>query len=165
MNLNRALPWIAGGGAALAAVLIFERKAKAAPATPPGNPAPPVPLPIGFDPNAFYGERQKVPLAVPSGWRRVSSGEVSALPELRTAATSLRNSPGFTSTAYGTLAPFQASNGKTYATWVEQHYHEPGGPVKPWGLHHGVTLLAQVDTSVLSDEWSSVHFGGQLWVT
>jgi hypothetical protein len=57
---------------------------------------------------------------------------------------------------YGTLSPFTASDGKTYATWVEQHYHEPGGAVKPWGLHHGVTLLTKVGVGVglgLNETW------------
>lgn len=44
---------------------------------------------------------------------------------------------------YGTLTPFVASNGQTYATWIEQHFHPPGGALQPWGYHHGVTVLAQ----------------------
>lgn len=88
-----------------------------------------------------YGETQKVSLSVPSGWRRATSAEVSALPELSAQANALVNTSGFTSMQYGTLAPFTASNGRTYATWIEQHFHEPGGSVRPWGLHHGVTLL------------------------
>jgi hypothetical protein len=89
------------------------------------------------EPRKTYGESARVALDVPAGWRRVT--EVT--PELRAKATALRASPGFSSMAYGTLAPFVASDGKTYATWIEQHYHEPGGTKKPWGLHHGVTLL------------------------
>jgi hypothetical protein len=59
---------------------------------------------------------------------------------------------------YGTLTPFAASDGNTYATWVEQHYHEPGGAAKPWGLHHGVTLLAQAALiGDLLDEWPGVR--------
>ncbi len=85
-----------------------------------------------------------MPLAVPAGWRRVSSSEVSSLPELGMQAQALRAIPGFTSMAYGTLSPFVASNGKTYATWIEQHYHPPGGTARPWGLHHGVTLLTTI---------------------
>jgi hypothetical protein len=53
------------------------------------------------------------------------------------------NTPGFTSMPYGSLTPFVASNGQTYATWIEQHYHPPGGAAQPWGLHHGVTVLAR----------------------
>lgn len=84
-----------------------------------------------------YGEATAVPLAVPSGWRRV----YEVTPELSAQANALRNQPGFTSMPYGTLLPFTTSDGQLYATWIEQHYHEPGGTARPWGLHHGVTLL------------------------
>ena len=96
---------------------------------------------IAKKPKTTYGETTRVLLMVPAGWRRVTDAEIAALPELGTQANALRNVPGFTSMSYGTLAPFVASNGKTYATWIEQHYHEPDGVVKPWGLHHGVTVL------------------------
>lgn len=135
-----------GAAAAVSAILLMTRKARAA------TPAAAAP---GFDPTQIYGETRKVALAVPSGWRRATTSDVNALPELRDQANALRSAPGFTSMAYGTLTPFTASDGKTYATWIEQHYHEPGGPVKPWGLHHGVTLLAQAGT--LSDEWPGVR--------
>lgn len=46
---------------------------------------------------------------------------------------------------YGTLAPFTGGDGKTYATWIEQHYHPPGGATQPWGYHHGVTVLAKIE--------------------
>jgi hypothetical protein len=26
---------------------------------------------------------------------------------------------------------------------IEIHYHEPGGPLKPWGPHHGVSLFVE----------------------
>lgn len=124
------------GGGVVGGVLLLVRNAQAAPVLrQPPIPAPPAPAPV-------YGETVRVPLAVPSGWRRVTDAEVAALPELATAASALRNTSGFTSMAYGTLTPFQASDGNTYATWIEQHYHEPGGALKPWGLHHGVTILA-----------------------
>lgn len=152
------LAWAAAGGAA-AFVILLVRRASAGGTSAPTSIAPqsaePAPTPI------MYGETQRVPLAVPSGWRRATSADVAAVPELRDKANALRATPGFTSMAYGTLTPFVASDGNTYATWVEQHYHEPGGPVKPWGYHHGVTILAQKDTSVLSGEWGSLRFGGQ----
>jgi hypothetical protein len=132
----KPLLWVAIGSGAVVGLILLERKARAAPNAPGPSPTPP--------PNPIQpGESVRVALAVPSGWRRVTGTEVSALPELGVRANTLRNSPGFTSMPYGTLAPFTASDGKTYATWVEQHFHEPGGPVKPWGLHHGVTLLAE----------------------
>jgi hypothetical protein len=92
----------------------------------------------------MYGETERVALAVPSGWRRVAYSEVSAVPDLASQAVALRSTPGFSTMQYGTLSPFVASDGLVYATWIEQHYHEPEGPVKPWGYHHGVTLLAQI---------------------
>ena len=136
---RKPLVWLAIGGAAATGLYLVLRKAPSSTALPPPQPPPAPPIPI-----QTYGETMRVALAVPAGWRRVTSAEVSALPELGAQANALRNTPGFTSMTYGTLTPFVASDGKTYATWVEQHYHEPGGATKPWGLHHGVTLLAQV---------------------
>lgn len=130
--MNRTLLLIAAGGAG-ATVLLLARKSMA-------SKTPQVPQ----TPQQTFGESTRVALAVPTGWRRVTGAEVSALPELGVQARELRDTPGFTSMAYGTLNPFTASDGNTYATWVEQHFHEPGGSVKPWGLHHGVTLLAQI---------------------
>jgi hypothetical protein len=137
-----AIYWIAAAGAA-GGILLYANKAKAQSSTTPPT---------------QYGETTRVPLAVPSGWRRVTGTEVSALPELRTQASALQNTSGFKTMTYGTLTPFVASDGNTYATWIEQHYHEPEGPVKPWGWHHGVTLLAKVG-GTLSDEWPGVVFG------
>lgn len=140
----KTLTWIGIGGAAVIGLgLLLARKRTGV--APSVSPAP--------EPTKTYGETTKVSLAVPSGWRRATSAEVSALPELRTQASALMSSPGFTALPYGTLNPFVASDGRTYATWVEQHYHEPGGSVQPWGFHHGVTVLAKAD-SMLSDDWS-----------
>lgn len=123
-----ALPWVAAGAAAVGVVLLAQ-KAKAS-TSPPSS--------------TQYGEQTRVALAVPVGWRRVTNADLQAAPDLVQHANALRNTSGFTTMQYGTLSPFIASDGKTYATWIEQHYHPPEGPVKPWGYHHGVTLLAQV---------------------
>lgn len=132
----KPLVWAAIGGAITLGIGLLARRASAATSAPP--PAPdPTPAPT------LYGETTRVALAVPAGWRRVTSAEVT--PELSVQANALLNQPGFTSMSYGTLSPFTASDGRTYAAWVEQHYHEPGGTVTPWGLHHGVTLLARVE--------------------
>jgi hypothetical protein len=135
----KPLLWLAAGAVAVGGLLLMKR-AGGVPLLPPN--APP----------KTYGEATKVSLAVPAGWRRATGAEVSALPELGSHASALVNSPGFTSMQYGSLAPFLGSDGRTYATWIEQHYHEPGGTAKPWGLHHGVTLLVR-STGLLSDEW------------
>jgi hypothetical protein len=41
--------------------------------------------------------------------------------------------------AYGTEVPFEV-DGRSYIGRIEEHYHEPGGPKKPWGRHRGVTV-------------------------
>jgi len=33
---------------------------------------------------------------------------------------------------------------QNYVARIEQHYHEPGGPIKPWGYHAGVSMFVQV---------------------
>ncbi len=125
----KKIVWVAIGGGVLTSLLLLTRRASAATAKP------------------VYGEAKRVVLLAPEGWRRMTDAEVIALPELIAQAKAIRSYPGFTSLPYGTIFPFVASDGKTYATWVEQHYHEPGGPIKPWGYHHGVTLLALKSTT------------------
>ncbi|KKL93245.1 hypothetical protein LCGC14_1876620 [marine sediment metagenome] len=127
----KKIVWIAIGGGVLTSLLLLTRRVSAATVSS----APPPPKPA-------YGETKRVVLFVPNEWRRLTNTEAAALPELITEANAIRSYPGFTSLPYGTIFPFVASDGKTYATWVEQHYHAPGGSIKPWGYHHGVTLLA-----------------------
>lgn len=131
------LPWVAGAAVAIGAALVVKKARGATQTTTPQAPQP-------SQPPLTYGEQTRVILPIPSGWRRVTGAEVGALPELRSKAIELQNTSGFKTMAYGTLAPFTASDGKTYATWIEQHYHEPNLSVRPWGYHHGVTLLAKV---------------------
>lgn len=44
---------------------------------------------------------------------------------------------------FGTEIPFQA-DGREYVARIEEHYHPPGGPLKPWGHHPGVSVFAVV---------------------
>jgi len=39
----------------------------------------------------------------------------------------------------GTELPFEI-DGRRYLARIEEHYHEPGGPRRPWGRHRGVTV-------------------------
>jgi hypothetical protein len=68
----------------------------------------------------------------PMVYRRVKEAEVT--PAL--AAMAARIIRQFHAQPFGTNIPFTLS-GKPYAVKVEQHYHEPGGPLKPWGYHKG----------------------------
>lgn len=36
-------------------------------------------------------------------------------------------------------------NGRHFIGRIEQHYHPPGGPAKPWGPHKGVSVLEVID--------------------
>jgi peptidoglycan hydrolase-like protein with peptidoglycan-binding domain len=45
--------------------------------------------------------------------------------------------------AYGSEYPFTL-DGLRYLARLEQHYHEPGGPLKPWGYHPGISLFVAV---------------------
>jgi hypothetical protein len=42
--------------------------------------------------------------------------------------------------AFGTEIPFEIE-GKRYVGRIERHYHPEGGPLKPWGFHHGCSLF------------------------
>jgi peptidoglycan hydrolase-like protein with peptidoglycan-binding domain len=44
---------------------------------------------------------------------------------------------------FGSEFPFESA-GKRYYGRIEQHYHPPGGPLKPWGYHPGVSLFIEV---------------------
>jgi hypothetical protein len=48
--------------------------------------------------------------------------------------------------AFGSEFPFESA-GKHYYGRIEQHYHPPGGPLKPWGYHPGVSLFVEVTLS------------------
>lgn len=101
---------------------------------PPLAPQPAADAGPDAAPERTYGEPQ-VTTPFPSGYRRLKQAEVT--PALSSKASAIRSSSGFTSLQYGTVIPIEAGT----AALVEQHYHEPLGPVKPWGYHHGVTLI------------------------
>lgn len=43
---------------------------------------------------------------------------------------------------FGTEVPFQLA-GVHYFGRIEEHFHPPGGPLKPWGHHPGVSLFVE----------------------
>jgi N-acetylmuramoyl-L-alanine amidase len=54
---------------------------------------------------------------------------------------------------FGTEVPFEIE-GVRYVGRIEQHYHPPGGPMKPWGYHVGVSLFVDMvpDTTVVAPD-------------
>jgi peptidoglycan LD-endopeptidase CwlK len=51
---------------------------------------------------------------------------------------------------FGTEIPFQ-SDGREFVARIEEHYHPPGGPIKPWGHHPGVSVFAVVGGAATAD--------------
>ncbi len=88
-----------------------------------------------------------VQVATPTGYRRVKSAEVT--PPLTDIAREVLAAYG--KSPLGTQVPFQFFTADMMAV-IEEHYHEPGGPLKPWGKHKGVSLFVkmgqQIPTSV-----------------
>lgn len=119
------LPFYLGAGI-LGFLFLSSRRAQAA-ITIPDGPAPP--------PSQHYGlDEPQISTPIPAGWRRMKQSEVT--PELLAFASS--QIAGVAQMPYGTTA----THGNVMAL-VEQHYHEPGGAAKPWGYHHGITLLTK----------------------
>lgn len=70
----------------------------------------------------------------PAEYRRAKTAEVTPLGQARARELVFGDSK------LGDFVRF-SDNGREYAIIIEPHYHEPGGPVKPWGVHKGATLL------------------------
>jgi len=79
--------------------------------------------------------RAPVAIDLPAGYRRVRGDEVTA--ELSSAAQSVLASHG--GAPFGTVVPIDDE----YAGLIEEHYHPPGGAARPWGFHHGVSLIVR----------------------
>ncbi|HEU4405865.1 MAG TPA: peptidoglycan-binding domain-containing protein [Polyangiaceae bacterium] len=72
-------------------------------------------------------------------YRRVRNEEVT--PELTDQAKRLLKHHWHE--PYGSEYPFEVG-GRRYVGRIEQHYHPPGGPLRPWGYHPGVSLFVAV---------------------
>lgn len=67
---------------------------------------------------------------IPTGWRRATPKELDAA-ALKLAQERVK-SPG---------APGTFIERDGWGSLTEWHYHEPNGPIKPWGWHRGITIL------------------------
>lgn len=85
----------------------------------------------------------KVQTQTPEGFRRVKQAEVT--PPLTEIAKQVL--AAFGKSPLGTQVPFTYQNADMMAI-IEQHYHEPGGPLKPWGPHKGVSLFVRMGDSI-----------------
>jgi peptidoglycan L-alanyl-D-glutamate endopeptidase CwlK len=78
--------------------------------------------------------------------RRLSNSEVT--PEISKQARTIINEHH--RDAFGTQVPFKA-DGRDYIARIEEHFHPPGGPIKPWGHHPGVSVFAVVRGAATAD--------------
>jgi peptidoglycan L-alanyl-D-glutamate endopeptidase CwlK len=52
------------------------------------------------------------------------------------------------------------SAGNEYIARLERHYHEPGGALKPWGVHTGVSILYEDhQTSLIASTTAKFYLG------
>jgi len=118
--------WIVGG--IVLAFLLLKRPPSALAKT--ALEVGPSPLPIGDTATAPAEFRNFRPPDLP-GYFRMKASDVPAslLPRLRP----LLAAP------LGTVTKLP-TEGRDIASIIEPHFHEPGGPVKPWGWHKGVSL-------------------------
>jgi peptidoglycan LD-endopeptidase CwlK len=75
--------------------------------------------------------------------RRLEQSEVT--PELTTAARWVLRKFVFDSAAFGAEIDtgIVLPSGEAVIARLERHYHPPGGSMKPWGYHRGVSLFAR----------------------
>ena len=125
------------------------------PIAPEPEPVPEVP------PEAAPKPNPPVPTAV-RGYRRAKQSEVTSA-MVRSAIDTLRASkararglgwatahacPRTGPTPCGDVARFtDPETGQRYAVLIEEHYHEPGGPVRPWGKHPGGSVFIQNESA------------------
>ncbi len=74
----------------------------------------------------------------PEGYRRLTQKEVT--PAITQWAKKILREHG--KEAIGTQVPFEL-DGVRYLGVVELHYHPPGGPLRPWGPHHGISIFVE----------------------
>ena len=110
-------------------VLLVAVSACSRPRSPQAGPAPQASAALAKPPRLAMGG------PVSSGLRHIRADE--ATPEVAQRAREIldanQNAP------YGTEVPFEV-DGRSYVGRIEEHYHEPGGPRRPWGRHRGVTV-------------------------
>lgn len=80
-----------------------------------------------------YGAAQALGFVV---FRRMRDDEVSTF--AREQAKAIRDAHW--KEPLGTEFPFQEGQ-RSFIARLEQHYHEPRGPMRPWGYHTGVSLF------------------------
>jgi len=128
VKLGDWLPWLVGVGV----VYLHERDRK------PAGTVTLVPAQGGAVPSSGASNTENAAdfenfkPVTPPGYSRMKGSDVPAsiMPKLRP----LLAAP------LGTITKLP-TDGRDIVAVIEAHFHEPGGPVKPWGWHKGVSLF------------------------
>lgn len=88
---------------------------------------------------------------LPNDYRPITTEEALSSPAILKAArtfidSNVRAGKPIGTTQYMTVA------GKDLLLTIEPHYHEPGGPTKPWGWHKGCSVSIKRQTYANTDE-------------
>ena len=87
------------------------------------------------------------------GLRRLKDSEVT--PAISRNAKEIRDAHW--KKPVGSCFPFEA-DGRSYVGIIEEHFHPVGGPVKPWGKHHGVSVFEKTNEVVYPTNLSGFHY-------
>ena len=80
-------------------------------------------------------------IPIPEGWRRGECHPGKKC-EVTSDAVKYANERRKNTGAAGTFTVKETATG-TFGALTEWHFHEPGGAKKPWGWHHGITILVR----------------------
>ena len=137
-----AIGWVAALGFAAAFLWTRRAQAKAPPFPTVKEPEPIVVAPLTIEDEEIVkkgipeeGLPKDPSTGGPIGYRRATTKEASNPEVLVFANQSLKEPMG--------KMVFKTIDGKNYAAVLEKHYHEPGGPLKPWGEHKGVSMFVE----------------------
>ena len=88
---------------------------------------------------------------LPAGYRPITESEAKNCPAILKAARTFIDANVRAGKKIGTTQ-YMTVDGKDILLTVEPHYHEPGGPVKPWGWHKGCSVSIAEQTYANTSE-------------
>lgn len=90
---------------------------------------------------------------LPAGFRAITTAEAMSDMDILKAARTFINANVRAGKPIGTTQ-YMTVNGKDLLFTIEPHFHEPGGPTKPWGWHKGCSVSIRPQTYQTTDEGS-----------
>lgn len=93
---------------------------------------------------------------LPSGYRPIKTSEALSDTAILKEARTFINKYVKANAPLG-AKEYKTVNGKQLLFTVEPHYHEPNGPVKPWGWHKGASVSINPNPPVKTASAPSVN--------